>query len=151
MLTITYQAIQELLINVLKHSQTVNATVSLRRADSYLEVDIRDYGVGYDVSAARSPSEKGEKEQETLYRGTVKKKTLAIVGVIVGAFLLAPLMSFAAGTVVGKVVYSGKPEKNEFLFSKCPNSQFCQKNPNKELVQGESGSCPLLRLGRGAA
>jgi PAS domain S-box-containing protein len=58
-LTITYRSIQELLTNVLKHSQTNHATVTLRRVGYRLEATVKDHGVGFDVSAAVSPSEKG--------------------------------------------------------------------------------------------
>lgn len=59
LLTVTYQSVQELLVNVLKHSRTTTATVSLRRAGPFVEVVVQDEGIGFDVSARPSPSEKG--------------------------------------------------------------------------------------------
>jgi PAS domain S-box-containing protein len=49
-LTVTYQAIHELLFNVLKHAQTTHATVVLKRADAYLEATVFDEGAGFDLS-----------------------------------------------------------------------------------------------------
>src|SRR5215211_5313677 len=45
----------------------------------------------------------------------MKKSVIVISGVLMGAFLMAPLSSFAGGTVTGKVTYSGKSEQKEFL------------------------------------
>ncbi|WP_447987101.1 response regulator [Nitrospira sp. Nam74] len=59
MLTITYQSIQELLWNVLKHAQTMEATLSLRRSGDYLEAVVMDRGVGFEMSATRPSSEEG--------------------------------------------------------------------------------------------
>ena len=65
------------------------------------------------------------------------KKNRMISGLVIGAFLLVSVSSFAGGTVTGKVTYSGKPEQKEFLFSKFPNPKFCPKNPHKELIDGD--------------
>ena len=78
-----------------------------------------------------------------------KRGFLVTSGIIVGAFLMAPLASFAGGTVTGKVTYSGKPEEKEFLFSKFPNPKFCPKNPKKELVKGEKRMLPTIEVGSG--
>ncbi len=59
LLTITYQSIQELLWNVLKHAQTMEATLSLRRSGDYLEAVVMDRGVGFEMSATRPSSEEG--------------------------------------------------------------------------------------------
>jgi len=67
----------------------------------------------------------------------MKKSVIAISGVMMGAFLMAPLSSYAGGTVTGKVTYSGKSDQKEFLFSKFPNPKFCPKNPHKELMDGD--------------
>src|SRR5690348_11278118 len=67
----------------------------------------------------------------------MKKSVIVISGVMMGAFLMAPLSSFAGGTVTGKVTYSGKSDQKEFLFSKFPNPKFCPKNPNKSLMDGD--------------
>lgn len=61
--------------------------------------------------------------------------------------LTTPLMvgatneALAGGEVAGKVIYTGKPiPPKEFPFSKFPNSDFCQKNPQKS----EDGKTRLL-------
>lgn len=55
-LTITYQALQELLINVLKHAQTPMAALALSRTGDYLEVAVMDEGVGFDVVSTQALS-----------------------------------------------------------------------------------------------
>ena len=80
-----------------------------------------------------------------------KSAFLIMSGIIVGAFLSAPLMSFAGGTVTGKVTYSGKAEEKEFLFGKFPNPKFCPKNPKKELVKGEKRILPTIEVGKDGA
>lgn len=80
-----------------------------------------------------------------------KSAFLLMSGVIVGAFLLAPLASYAGGTVTGKVTYSGKPEEKEFLFSKFPNPKFCPKIPKPELVKGEKRIMPTIEVGKDGA
>lgn len=70
------------------------------------------------------------------------------LAIIVGAFLLAPLTSFAGGTITGKVTYTGKPEEKEFLFSKFPNPKFCPKIPKKELVNGDKRLLKTIEVGK---
>ena len=53
-LTVTYQAIHELLFNVLKHAQTKQARLMLERRHQYLEAVVTDYGTGFDVREERS-------------------------------------------------------------------------------------------------
>ncbi|HKY72209.1 MAG TPA: response regulator [Nitrospira sp.] len=48
-LTVTYQAIHELLFNVLKHAQTNQARLTLQRRDQALHAVVRDYGRGFDI------------------------------------------------------------------------------------------------------
>jgi len=67
----------------------------------------------------------------------MKKRVGIISAMLFGAFILAPLSSFAGGTIQGKVTYSGKPEQKEFLFSKFPNPKFCPKNPHTDLIDGD--------------
>jgi hypothetical protein len=66
---------------------------------------------------------------------------------MVALVLGAPLISWAGGTVTGKVTYNGKPEEKEFLFSKFPNPAFCAKNPKKDLVKGDKRILPTIRVG----
>jgi signal transduction histidine kinase len=56
-LTVTYQSIQELLVNVLKHAHTTSATIILRRCGEFLEAGVIDRGLGFDVSTSQRPSE----------------------------------------------------------------------------------------------
>src|SRR5690349_24584387 len=81
----------------------------------------------------------------------MKKRVGIISAMLMGAFILAPLSSFAGGTIQGKVSYSGKPVDKEFLFSKFPNPKFCPKNPNKELVHGEKRILKSIEVGAGGA
>ncbi|MES4784905.1 MAG: hypothetical protein C4294_02795, partial [Nitrospiraceae bacterium] len=58
-LRVTYQSLQELLCNVLKHARTQQATVSLRRAGRYLHVMVMDTGVGFNASQKRAATREG--------------------------------------------------------------------------------------------
>ncbi len=58
-LGVTYRAVHELLFNVLKHAQTREATLTLRRFDGGLEVVVRDRGVGFTLNERRSASNEG--------------------------------------------------------------------------------------------
>jgi hypothetical protein len=71
-----------------------------------------------------------------------------IFGVAAVAFLAAPLTSFAGGTIAGKVTYAGKSEQKEFLFSKFPNPNFCPKNPNKSLMDGDKRFLKTIEVGK---
>ncbi len=73
---------------------------------------------------------------------------LGMSGLIAASFLAAPLMSFAGGTVAGKVTTTAKPEKKEFLFSKFPNPNFCPKHPNKELMDGDKRFLPTIEVAK---
>ena len=78
----------------------------------------------------------------------MKKRVGILSAMLLGAFILAPLSSFAGGTIQGKVTYSGKPEQKEFLFSKFPNPKFCPKNPNKELIDGDKRFLKTIEVGK---
>lgn len=58
-LTVTYQSLHELLFNVLKHAQTKEAWVSLRRSRRHLHIVVRDKGVGFTAGAKRTPTKEG--------------------------------------------------------------------------------------------
>jgi len=67
------------------------------------------------------------------------------------AFLMVPMVSWAGGTVEGKVTFSGKPPAaKEFLFSKFPNPKFCVKNPNKD-AKGEKRLLHEVEVGKDGA
>ena len=47
---ITFQAIRELLFNIVTHARAKSATVSIRRDDNALRINIEDDGIGFDTS-----------------------------------------------------------------------------------------------------
>lgn len=77
------------------------------------------------------------------------KSALPIIfGVTAVAFLAAPLTSFAGGTIAGKVTFAGKSEQKEFSFAKFPNPKFCNKNPHKELMDGDKRFLKTIEVGK---
>lgn len=58
-LTITYQTIHELLFNVVKHAHTMEATLTLRRHDDYLEAAVMSEGAGFDAQENGAASKEG--------------------------------------------------------------------------------------------
>jgi PAS domain S-box-containing protein len=58
-LIVTYQSVQELLWNVIKHSGTTEAFVSIQRVGTQAEVTIEDHGAGFDTAAPSSSSGDG--------------------------------------------------------------------------------------------
>ncbi|PYX28910.1 MAG: hypothetical protein DMG80_15550, partial [Acidobacteria bacterium] len=50
-LGLVYQGVRELLFNVLKHSRSERAKVFLRCVHDWIEVHVRDYGIGFSRSA----------------------------------------------------------------------------------------------------
>ncbi|MEX0653504.1 MAG: PAS domain-containing sensor histidine kinase [Phycisphaeraceae bacterium] len=53
--TVLFNAVRELLMNVVKHSQVKEAEVSLRRRGDEIEVIVADQGVGFRMEENRSP------------------------------------------------------------------------------------------------
>jgi signal transduction histidine kinase len=51
--TAAFRILQEALANVRKHARTPRVDVELRRHDTWLEVDVRDYGIGFPEESAR--------------------------------------------------------------------------------------------------
>ncbi len=49
---VLFQAVRELLTNIVKHSQASNAKVSVRRDDDSIQIKVEDNGIGFDVSEA---------------------------------------------------------------------------------------------------
>ena len=49
-----FQAVRELLVNVVKHAQARNATVSTRKVGNQIQVTVEDDGVGFDTSKISS-------------------------------------------------------------------------------------------------
>jgi PAS domain S-box-containing protein len=45
-----FQAVRELFMNIVKHSQAHQVTVSLRRADDTMKIAVQDDGIGFDAS-----------------------------------------------------------------------------------------------------
>ncbi len=79
------------------------------------------------------------------------KSLLSVMfGVAAVAVIAAPLTSYAGGgTITGNVTYSGKAEAKEFSFAKFPNPQFCMKNPNKDLMDGDKRFLKKVEVGKG--
>jgi signal transduction histidine kinase len=48
--TLLFQAVRELLINIAKHAQASKAKVSVRKNGNNIRIDIKDDGVGFDIS-----------------------------------------------------------------------------------------------------
>ena len=48
MAVVLYQAVRELLVNVIKHAQVESAQVSIRQQDEMVQVCVRDKGIGFD-------------------------------------------------------------------------------------------------------
>jgi hypothetical protein len=78
----------------------------------------------------------------------MKRSVSIIFGVAAVAFVAAPFTSFAGGTISGKVTFAGKSEQREFLFSKFPNPNFCVKNPNKSLMDGDKRFLNQIEVGK---
>src|SRR6266545_1767441 len=77
-----------------------------------------------------------------------KVGVLTAVAIAAIALLVAPLPSWAGGTVEGKVSFSGKPPApKEFLFEKFPNAKFCVKNTNKD-AKGEKRLLREVEVGK---
>ena len=57
MRVVAFRAIRELLINVAKHAQTNEATVTLKVAGDDLQVTVCDHGVGCDATRAKETSD----------------------------------------------------------------------------------------------
>jgi len=73
---------------------------------------------------------------------------LTVFALVAAAFLVAPLASYAGGTITGKVTYAGKSEEKEFLFSKFPNPKFCPKIPKPELAKGDKRILKTIEVGK---
>ena len=56
---VLYRIAQEALTNVRKHAQTLAATVSLRRGDGYVELNVLDRGVGFSRAVRRDDAGPG--------------------------------------------------------------------------------------------
>ena len=79
----------------------------------------------------------------------MKKGALSVVfGAAAVAFVAAPLLANAGGTIAGKVTYAGKSEQKEFSFAKFPNPKFCPKNPNKSLMDGDKRFLKTIEVGK---
>ena len=58
-LTVTYQAVQELLVNIVKHAKSKDAILSLEQAGNELCATVMDHGAGFDMSRLKSSSRDG--------------------------------------------------------------------------------------------
>ena len=55
-----YQAVSELLINVVKHGETKNVSVSVKRDNSNIRIGVEDSGVGFNPQNIHSSGNKHE-------------------------------------------------------------------------------------------
>lgn len=58
-LTVTYQAVHELLFNVLKHAATSVASVAIKRRGAFLRIVVRDWGRGFLIRIPAVPGRDG--------------------------------------------------------------------------------------------
>ena len=134
MLTVTYRSIQELLYNVLKHAQTNEATVALRRSGKCLEAAVVDRGVGFDASTMHAPSKEGcfglfsIRERVELLGGRLEVTSVANQGSCVK--LIVPLIAETASTC-------------HWAITKRTNSQKVQRRLCKRPLAQRLESCSL--------
>jgi signal transduction histidine kinase len=57
--TACFRVVQEAITNIIKHSEAKEVDVALRQVDRFLELIVRDKGVGFDVKAARMKAAEG--------------------------------------------------------------------------------------------
>lgn len=91
--TTCFRIVQEALTNILRHAAAKKVLVELRRHHAELELVIRDDGIGFDVSAARSASLGllGMQERAVLLNGQLKINSKPGAGTEIRArFPLAP-------------------------------------------------------------
>ncbi|MBN1694462.1 PAS domain S-box protein [candidate division WOR-3 bacterium] len=53
-----FQAVREILVNVIKHSRAKNVNISVKRCDNNIQIEIIDDGIGFDTSTLDSYVEK---------------------------------------------------------------------------------------------
>jgi CheY-like chemotaxis protein/anti-sigma regulatory factor (Ser/Thr protein kinase) len=58
-LTVAFQSVRELLLNVLKHAGTRRAEISINRSRELLELAVTDEGKGFDMSVLSGPTREG--------------------------------------------------------------------------------------------
>jgi hypothetical protein len=86
-------------------------------------------------------------------------KTGFVIGIMAlgaGALVVAPLLSYAGGTVTGTVTYAGETEEKEFFFRKgLTGSKFCPKiethGHKPDLVKGDKRIIKTIEVGKGGA
>jgi signal transduction histidine kinase/CheY-like chemotaxis protein len=118
-LTVTYQAIHELLFNVLKHAKTKEARLTLKCQHQFLDAVVTDYGEGFDVGHRSTTSKEGgfgllniQERVELLGgrleissqigKGTCSKVTMPLRGVTSRSHVLDPSSSpHAAENIAG--------------------------------------------------
>jgi signal transduction histidine kinase len=99
--TVAYRLAQECLHNAARHAAARNINLSLRCSDSYVEVAVRDDGVGFDVAAAHAGARgwglPGMRQRVALLGGTLQLRSHPGDGTTVRARLpLAALRHQAA-------------------------------------------------------
>jgi signal transduction histidine kinase/ActR/RegA family two-component response regulator len=106
-LRITYQILHELLVNVLKHAHTSEATVRLRRSGRILHLWVRDRGRGFTASLPPMPTNDGGfglfnlREQIDQLGGTVTIRSRSQQGTLVK--IRVPLLLSGSPKLSGQV------------------------------------------------
>ncbi|WP_447985926.1 ATP-binding response regulator [Nitrospira sp. Nam74] len=134
-LTITYQILHELLVNVLKHAQTPAATVRIRRSARILHLWVRDRGRGFTPLPHPTPTNDGGfglfnlREQIDQLGGTVTIRSRPQHGTLVK--IRVPLL------------LSGSPKfSNPSLES--VTSNHTEQSPGRANVQGRPPKLEVL-------
>jgi PAS domain S-box-containing protein len=100
---ILFRSVRELLINVVKHAQTNQVTLSLRRRSDCLQIEIKDRGKGFDPADQSRHTRSGQfglfsiRERLEYIGGTIKIWSIPNAGTTV--ILTAPL---ATGKAAGR-------------------------------------------------
>ncbi len=127
-LTATYQVVQELLFNVVKHAHYSQATISLERCGENLKVVVSDQGVGFDVSATRKPPGDGGfgllhvQQRVASFGGSIEISSSQGKGT--HATLVMPLFRPTIGIVERDRALSASTDKEFLLSAPCVSSKI---------------------------
>jgi PAS domain S-box-containing protein len=103
MLRVVYQSLHELLFNVLKHAETLNADVRVRRFRRYLILQVSDQGIGMRGDVWSSPTPNGGfglfnmREQIALAGGRMRLRSASGKGTHIT--LILPLLTKTVATL----------------------------------------------------
>jgi PAS domain S-box-containing protein len=131
-----FQAVRELLFNVVKHAQIGQAEIHLRRVESQVEVMVVDRGAGFETVKKRNRSEQGGgfglfsiRERVELLGGSLQIET-------------AP----GAGTRVRVRVPARQPNEDEVNQARDDQVQAVVKRPETPARDGAPGEGSVIRV-----